>query len=185
MFYPDRMKSSLCALLLTTLLPLSLAAQASPAAQAPPAVQTPAPVSKSVNVTVDGKVSTFSVKNLLEMPQTTVHVHNVQKNADETYTGPLVSEVLAAAGLKVERETESTLLHSAVVATGAYRYFVVYSAAELEPSFNRSQTIVAVMKAGLPNPEGAIELINTSDANASRWVHGLTGLAVMTLSQNK
>jgi hypothetical protein len=61
----------------------------------------------------------------------------------------------------------------------------VYSVPEIEPSFSKNQTILAVMKSDLPNPEGKVELINTGDTNSLRWVRGLSGLTVMTLSQNK
>jgi hypothetical protein len=70
-----------------------------------------------------------------------------------------------------------------VIATGADHYFVLYSAAEVEPMFSRSQVIVAVMKSGLPNSEGGIiELINTDGARPARWVHGLANINVMSVS---
>jgi len=146
----------------------------------------PVPPSKSVNVTFQGRVTTFTVEDLLKLPQVTVHVHNAHRNTDESYTGPLLADVLAAAGLKASRETEPLILHSSVVATGTDHYFVVYSAAEVEPSFSTGQVIVAIMKAGLPDTEGgAIELVNTLDAKPARWLHGLTDLNVMSLTQNK
>jgi len=146
----------------------------------------PVPASKSVNVTFEGRVTTLTVEDLLKLPQVSVHVHNAHRNADESYTGPLLADVLAQAGLKSTRETEPLILHSSVVATATDHYFVLYSVAEVEPAFSTGQVIVAIMKAGLPNAEGgAIQLVNTVDARPARWLHGLTDLNVMSVAQNK
>src|ERR1017187_9716532 len=53
-----------------------------------------------------------------------------------TYSGPLLADVLARVGLKASRETEPLILHSSLIATGTDHYFVLYSVAEVEPSFN-------------------------------------------------
>jgi len=142
------------------------------------------PPSKGLNVTFQGKVTAFTIEQLLNLPQVTVHVHNAHRNTDEEYTGPLVSTVLEASGLKASKETEPLILHSSVVGTGTDKYFVLYSCAELEPLFSKGQAIVAIAKSGLPNDEGGtIQLINTGDAKPARWVHGLTNLNVMSVAQ--
>jgi hypothetical protein len=142
------------------------------------------PPSHSLNVTFQSHTLTLKVDDLLALPQVTVHVHNAHRNADETYTGPLLSDVLAKAGLVASKETEQLILHSSVIATGTDHYFVLYSAAEEEPMFSTSQVIVAVTKTGLPNTEGGnIQLINTDAARPARWVHGLSDVNVMTAAQ--
>jgi hypothetical protein len=146
----------------------------------------PVPPSKFLNVNFQGKTVTFTVEDLLKMPQVTVHVHNAHRNTDEEYTGPLVSDVLAKAGLSPAHENEQLILRSSVVATGTDGYYVVYSAAELEPAFTSGQSIVAVMKSGLPDSEGGvIQMINANAVKPARWVHGLTNLNVMTLTPSK
>lgn len=143
----------------------------------------PVPPSKAVVVTFQGHNTTLSLDELLALPQTTVHVHNAHRNADEDYTGPLLSVVLARAGLTASKETEPLILHSGVVATGTDHYFVLYSAAELMPSFSKGQVIVAVMKSGLPDDEGGrIQVINTDDTKPARWVHGLANLNVVSMT---
>lgn len=142
----------------------------------------PVPPSHSLNVGFGGHVVRLTTEDLLKMPQTTVHVHNMHTSADETYSGPLLSEVLGRAGLAFSKDTEATILHSAVIATGTDRYYALFSAAELMPQFSRSQAIVAVMKNGLPDTTGGlIQVINTDGARPSRWVHGLQDLNVITL----
>ena len=184
--YAYRMKFPVIVALALALASLPLQAQQKPDHDAEMAAKPPVPPSKSVNVTFQGRVTTFTIEDLLKLPQVTVHVHNAHRNTDESYTGPLLADVLAQAGLKATSETQPLILHSSLVATGTDHYFVLYSVAEVEPSFSTGQVIVAVMKAGLPNTEGgAIELVNTVDAKPARWLHGLTDLNVMSVTQNK
>jgi hypothetical protein len=146
----------------------------------------PVPPSRSVTVSFQGRVTTLSLDDLLGLPQTTIHVHNAHRDADEEYTGPLLSVVLEKAGLVSNKETEPLILHSDVVATGTDRYFVLYSAAEVLPAFSKSQVIVAVMKSGLPDTEGGlIQLINTDGAKPARWVHGLANLNVVSMAAQR
>jgi hypothetical protein len=178
------MKLFAFALLTCVLLPLSAVAQ-TPAKQegGMGTEKAPVPPSKSVNVTFEGRVTTLTVSDLLNLPQVTVHIHNAHRNTDETYSGPLVSDVLARAGLKSSRETEPLILHSSLVATGTDHYFVLYSVAEVEPSFSTGQVIIAVTKEGLPDTEGGVlQLVNTADAKPARWVHGLADLNIVSMA---
>jgi hypothetical protein len=143
----------------------------------------PVPPSHEINVTVNGHITRLTVDDLLALPQTTVHVHNAHNNQEETYSGPLLADVLARAGLASSKDTEPTILHSVVIATATDHYFVVYSGAEVEPSFSKSQVIVALMKSGLPDTAGGnIQIINSDGAKPARWVHGLLDINVLTLA---
>jgi hypothetical protein len=172
-----------------TLVPLSVIAQAPMKPGGDMAMESakpPVPPSKSVTVTFEGKTITLTVDDLLNLPQVSVHVHNAHRNTEEAYSGPLLADVLARVGLKASRETEPLILHSSLIATGTDHYFVVYSVAEVEPSFSTGQVIVAVMKSGLPNTEGGIiELVNTVDAKPARWLHGLADLTVTSVAPSK
>jgi hypothetical protein len=181
--------ATIAATFVLALTSLSVAAQA-PVKQggdiAMASAKPPVPPSKSVTVTFEGKTSTLAVDDLLNLPQVTVHVHNAHRNTEETYSGPLLADVLARVGLKASRETEALILHSSLIATGTDHYFVLYSVAEVEPSFSTGHVILAVMKSGLPNTEGGvIELVNTVDAKPARWVHGLANLNVMSVAVSK
>lgn len=158
-------------------------AQSSPLTAGTDHEKPPVPPSRSLNVTFQEHTITLKIDDLLALPQVTVHVHNAHRNTDETYSGPLLSDVLAKAGLVSNKETEPLILHSSVIATGTDHYFALYSAAEVEPTFSRGQVIVAVMKSGLPDTEGGnIQLINTEGAKPARWIHGLADINVMSVS---
>jgi hypothetical protein len=151
-----------------------------------PEVKAPAAPSKSLLVTYNTTAISLTVKDLLKLPQTTITAHNGHTNKDETYTGPLVSDVLAKVGLASTDENHKTILHSSVIATGTDGYYVLYSAAELSSRFASAKAIVAVMKSGLPNTDGGnIQLINPADTKPARWVHGLSNLTVMSIAPAK
>lgn len=139
----------------------------------------PVQPSKQLTVTFAGNTRTFTPTELATLPQVTVHVHNAHANTEEDYTGPLVADVLAKAGFAVTRDVEPTVLHAALLASATDGYVVLYSLAEVEPSFSKSQVIVALLKAGQPDTIGGnLQLINTDGAKPARWVHGLSGLTV-------
>lgn len=143
------------------------------------------PASHAVNVTFAGHTLTLTLTDLQALPQTTVHVHNAHSDADEVYSGPLLADVLARAGLHAGKDTEPTILHSTTTATGTDGYFVLYAATEAEPAFSHGQVIVALTRGGQPDSDGgSIQLINTTDAKPARWVHGLASLNVITLGGN-
>ena len=138
------------------------------------------PPSKNVDLSFEGKTVTLSLTDLVNMPnQVTVQVHNAHRGgAEETYSGPLLSDVLAKIGLTASRETEPIILHSVIVATGTDHYYVLYSGGEVE--FSSGKVIVAVMKSGLPDSEGGlIQLINTDDVKPARWVHSVRTISVV------
>jgi hypothetical protein len=152
-------------------------------AQAIEPAKPPVPPSKNVNLSFEGKTVTLSLTDLVNMPnQVTVHVKNAHRGGiDETYSGPLLADVLAKIGLMSTRENQSLILHSVIVATGTDHYYVLYSGGEVE--YSTGKVIIAVMKAGLPDSEGGlIQLINTDDVKPARWVHGLMGISVMSLA---
>jgi hypothetical protein len=142
--------------------------------------------SKTLTVSFRGVATALTLTDLVNLPQVTITVRDGHTGKDVTFTGPLVSDVLAKAGLVGSEETHQLILHSTVVATGADGYYVIYSAAELEPRFAGAKSIIAVMRGELPNTEGGlIQLVNSTDTKPARWVHGLSNLNVMTLAATK
>jgi hypothetical protein len=182
--------------------PLAVVAQSTDAM--PPQTHTPAPQhgmnqhdtpghvmpavkeSKTLTISFRGVATQLTLTDLVNLPQVTLTVRDGHTGKDVTFTGPLVSDVLAKAGLVASDDTHQLILHSTVVATGADGYYVIYSAAELEPSFAGAKSIIAVMRGELPNTAGGlIQIVNSTDTKPARWVHGLANLNVMTLAATK
>jgi hypothetical protein len=182
--YAFGMKRSTVAALLFALAPIAMPARAQTAM--PPVHEDAKPFQRSTSLTVsfDGHTTTFSVADLLKLPQQTITAVDGHTGKPVTFSGPLVSDVLAKAGLVASAETHSLILHSSVIATGADGYFVLYSAAELEPMFHSGKSIVAVMQFDLPVPSG-IQLVDPLDVKPARWVHGLASLSVMSVAPTK
>jgi hypothetical protein len=188
--YAVGMKRSTVAALLFALAPITTVVRAQTDAMPPenmaPMHEDAKPFKRSTSLTVtfDGHTTTFSVEDLLKLPQQTITAVNGDTGKPVTFSGPLVSDLLTKAGLVASAETHSLILHSSVIATGADGYFVLYSAAELEQMFSSGKSIVAVMQFDLPVPSG-IQLVNPLNVKPARWVHGLASLSVMSVAATK
>ncbi len=133
-----------------------------------------APPSTSLTLTVDGKAATLSVAELLAMPQKTVTVHNEHSKVDETYTGVLLGDLLAKYGFPVDKTTHRKMLRSYLVAEGTDKYWVLYSATEIEGSEHNGEVIVATSMGGKPlGADGQFKLVDSADKKPQRWVRNL------------
>ena len=138
-----------------------------------------APLSTSLTLTVNSKSTKFSLADLAAMPQKTVKVHNAHTNADESYSGVLLSDLLAKASFVSDKITQQTMLHSIVRAEGTDKYWVVYSATEVEGSEHAGDVIVAIAQDGHGlGADGNLKLISTNDKKPQRWVRNLTAIAL-------
>jgi hypothetical protein len=151
------------------------AAPAGGVAQAKPA----ALPSISLTLTVDGKPTTFSVAQLAAMAQTTVKVHNAHDNADESYSGVPLGDLLAKAGFVADKTTQQTMLHSYLRAEGTDKYWVIYSLTEVEASEHAGDVIVAIAMDGHSlGADGNLKLISSDDKKPQRWVRNLSAIAL-------
>ncbi len=143
----------------------------------------PAQPSTALTVQAGNRKVTLSVADLQAMPQTTVSVFNGHTQQNESYTGPLVSEVLARAGVTLSEATQHAVLDSYVLAAGTDGYFVVFSGAELQPGLHKAQAIVAIAAAGQPLARsGAFQLIDGAEVKPARWVRNLSALTVVPVA---
>lgn len=138
--------------------------------------------STGLTLTVKDKATTFSVADLAAMPQKIVKVHNAHTNADESYTGILLSDLLAKAGFLADKTTQETMLRSIVRAEGTDKYWVVYSATEVEGSEHAGDVIVAISMDGHSlGADGNLKLISTDDKKPQRWVRNLSSISLNTV----
>ena len=139
--------------------------------------------STALGVRAGEKTLTLSLAELQAMPQITVSVFNAHSKQNETYTGPLVADVLAKAGVTLSEKTQHGVLDSYVLASGTDGYFVVFSGAELQPGLHKAQAIIAVAQAGQPlTRTGAFQLIDSVDVKPARWVRNLNALSVVSVT---
>jgi hypothetical protein len=137
----------------------------------------PAKASTSLAVTVDGKITTFSVADLKAMPQKTVTVHNEHTKTMESYSGVELGNVLAKAGFAVSTATHRTMLRSYLKVEGTDKYWVLYSATEVEGSEHEGEVIVATSMDGKGlGADGELKLVSTGDKKPQRWVRNLMAI---------
>ncbi len=140
----------------------------------------PAVASTTLRISLPDHPSvSLSLADLQAMPQVTLEVLNAHTKANESYSGPLVSDVFAKAGITLNATSQHELLDSYVIASGTDGYFVVFSGAELQPGLNKTQAIVAIAGEGKPlTHTGAFQLVDGADVKPARWVRNLAALAM-------
>jgi hypothetical protein len=137
------------------------------------------PTSTRLTITVEGKAATLSVADLQAMPQKTITVHNEHTKMHETYSGVLLSDLLAKYGFAVSQTTHRKMLRSYVVAEGMDKYWVLYSATEVEGSEHAGDVIVATTMGGKPlGEDGQFKLVSSEDKKPQRWVRNLTAITL-------
>jgi hypothetical protein len=134
---------------------------------------------ESLTLKGDDSSVSLSPADFRALPHVTITVHNGHTDADETYSGVLLSGLLA----KINAPTGSSLRGKAmttyVVATGSDGYAVVLSLAEVDPDFRDTQAIVADSRDGQPlGKNGPFQLIVPGDKRPARWVHNLVSIAL-------
>jgi len=140
-----------------------------------------AALSTSLTLTVDGKATTFSVAELKAMAQKTVKVHNAHNNADETYAGVPLDDLLAKAGFVAGKPTQQKMLRSYLQVEGTDKYWVLYSLTEVEASEHVGDVIVATSMDGKGlGADGELKLVSTEDKKPQRWVRNLMAITLKT-----
>ncbi|RZU39476.1 hypothetical protein BDD14_0861 [Edaphobacter modestus] len=140
--------------------------------------------STQLQITVDGKTSTVTLTELAAMPQKTVKVHNEHTKKDEAYTGVALSDLLARSGFAVGQPTHRKMLHSYLVAEGTDKYWVLYSATEIEGSEHEADVLVATaVDGGSLGEDGQLKLVASADKKPQRWVRNLSAIRLVTVSE--
>ncbi len=129
--------------------------------------------------TGNGAPMTFTVDDLKTIPQHAVPVKNGHSGEQETYDGPLLSDILAKAGFALTEKNQGSMLRSVILAGGTDKYFVVYSAAEVQRGLHDADVIVALTRnGGSLGQNGLFQLINNRDVKPARWVRNLASITV-------
>ena len=135
-----------------------------------------------VSVEPSHRRASLRVADLKGMARKTVTVHNPHSNTDEKYDGVELADLLAKYGAPLGKQLRGAGLACYLVATGADGYRVVYSLAEVDPSFHPGEVIVADAMDGmaLDARTGPLRLVSTEDKRPARGVRNLMFLEVKT-----
>jgi hypothetical protein len=119
---------------------------------------------------------TLTLAELKPMPHETVTVHNPHANADESYSGVPLSDLLVKVGAPLGKDLHGEALASYVVAVGADGYKAVLALGEIDPSFHPGEVIVADSMDGKPLDahSGPFRLVVSEDKRPARSVRNLT-----------
>jgi hypothetical protein len=122
----------------------------------------------------------ITAEELKGLPRKTVTVHNPHANADETYEGVVLADLLGKHGVPLGAALRGAAIGCYVVATGSDGYKAVYSLAEVDPSFHPGDVIVADTMDGKPLDahSGPFRLVATEDKRPARGVRNLVSVEV-------
>jgi hypothetical protein len=126
----------------------------------------------------DHKSITLSAADLKALPHISVTIHNSHTNADETYSGVRLSDLLARIGAPLGNELRGKALANYVVATGSDGYKAVLALAEVDPSFHPGDVLVADTMDGkaLDAHSGPFKLVVSEDKRPARSVRNLASI---------
>ncbi len=125
----------------------------------------------------------FSPADLKALPHITVTIHNSHTNADETYAGVRLADLLEKLGAPLGKELRGEALGNYIVATGSDGYHAVFALAEVDPSFHPGEVLVADSMDGKPLDahSGPFKLVSTEDKRPARSVRNLTTIELKSL----
>jgi hypothetical protein len=156
--------------------------QQAPATAVTTATPSPTPASGDALVLSAGSDHSpvaLSAADFAALPHVTLTVHNAHSNADESYSGVPLATLLAKVNAPLGSDLRGKQMTRYVVATGADHYSVVFSLAEVDPSFHAGQVIVADARDGKPlGSDGPFRLVVSDDKRPARWVHNLVSITL-------
>jgi hypothetical protein len=125
----------------------------------------------------------LSAADVKAMPHISVTFHNTHTNADETYSGVRLSEVLAKVNAPLGKDLRGKALGAYIVATGSDGYKAVLALAEVDPEFHPGEVVVADQMDGKPLDEhsGPLKLVVTEDRRPARSVRNLVEIELKAL----
>ena len=136
----------------------------------------------SLKIQNGSQQTTVSIDALKPLPHKTVTVHNPHTNADETYSGVPLIELLKQVGAPTGHDVHGKALSEYIIATGSDNYKAVLALAEAEPDLHPGDILVADTMNGNPldAKSGPFKLVVTEDKRPARSVHNLVSIELKT-----
>jgi len=118
----------------------------------------------------------LTIGELKALPHITVTIHNSHTDADETYSGVRLADLLAKLGAPLGNDLRGRALANYIVATGSDGYQAVLALGEVDPSFHPGEVLVAdsMNDKALDAHSGPLKLVVTEDTRPARSVRNLT-----------
>jgi len=138
------------------------------------------PTAAELKISVNQKSSVLSQSDIKALPHHTITVHNPHTNADETYSGVPLMDLLAKEGVPHGHDLRGKALSDYIVVTGSDGYKAVLALAEADPEFHPGDVLVADQMDGKPLDAkiGPLRLVVTEDKRPARSVHNLVSIEV-------
>jgi hypothetical protein len=135
---------------------------------------------EALKIIVNGQTQSISSADLKTLPHHTVTVHNPHANADETYSGVALIDLLGKQGVPHGHDLRGKALSDYIIATGSDGYKAVVALAEADPDFHPGEVLVADQMDGKPldAKTGPFRLVVTEDKRPARSVHNLVSIEV-------
>ena len=132
----------------------------------------------SLKVENGSRQITVSQDSLKSLPHKTLTIHDHHTNADETYSGVPLIELLKQVGAPTGHDVRGKVLSKYIVATGSDGYKAVLALAETEPDFHPGDVLVADAMDGKPlgAKTGPFRLIVSEDKRPARSVRNLVSV---------
>ncbi len=142
----------------------------------------PAVVVPSLTIQVAQKPAlVMTEEDLMKMAQHTAKVK--EHEAETTYTGVSLHEVLVRAGAPTGNQLHGRVLASYVLASAKDGYQAVFTLTEMDPGFTDDDILIADRANGIPLPEtqGPFRLIVPHDKKPARSVRMLEKIELVQL----
>jgi hypothetical protein len=152
-------------------------------AQQATATSQPGAGSELTLLSPDHKSVVLAAAELKAMSHISVTIHNAHTDADETYSGVRVVDLLSKLGAPLGSDLRGKALANYIVATGSDGYKAVLALAEIDPSFHPGEVLVADTMNGKPLDEhsGPLKLVVTEDKRPARSVRNLTTIELRSV----
>ena len=135
---------------------------------------------EALKIVVNGQTQATSAMDMKAFSHRTVTVHNPHTNADESYSGVPLIDLLAKQGVPRGKDLRGKALSEYIVATGSDGYKAVLALAEADPEFHPGEVLIADTMDGktLDAKTGPFRLIVTEAKRPARSVHSLVSIEV-------
>ena len=136
------------------------------------------PAATPVTITYGGKSTVWTVPKMAELPHKTITLHNEHLNADQTFSGVPLIQLLIPLGVPEKPKGRDFRLY--LVAEGRDGYKVVFALGEVSPDVHDGTVLLADSVDGKPIKEnGPFQLVCTGEKRPARWVRNVVAIRIM------